>query len=140
MLAIQMAQQTITIKLQLVQPLVAGGRYLNERSELRRNKIRHRDFTRAREVLICLGVMGLQDCTRFGTSFAAVRWTGGRMYAIKSSNEIYHLLQRGGYNTLCGLRVSRVTAVRPHLANKLDTTIEKVCKHCRRINEQDSAK
>ena len=60
------------------------------------------------------------------------------MYAIKLSNEIYHLLQRGGHNTLCGLRVSRATSARPYQANELDAN-ERVCQHCRRINEQDFA-
>lgn len=34
------------------------------------------------------------------------------MYATRLINEIYHLVQRGGQHTLCGLKVSRVTAVR----------------------------
>ena len=61
------------------------------------------------------------------------------MYAIKLSNEIYHLLQRGGNNTFCGLRVSRATSARPQLMNEIDAN-ERVCQHCKRINEQDSAK
>ena len=61
------------------------------------------------------------------------------MYAIKLSHEVYHLLQRSGHDTLCGLRVSRATSAQMQPANELASD-EKVCKHCRRIKEQDTAK
>ena len=65
------------------------------------------------------------------------------MFAVRLSNEIYHLLQRTRpQNTLCGLRVSRMAAARDggmHPAAKVPES-HKVCKHCRRISEQDVVK
>src|SRR6185369_9881483 len=46
--ALQMTQQTITVELQLVQPLFSFGRFFYKRCELRRNKLRHRRLARAR--------------------------------------------------------------------------------------------
>lgn len=63
------------------------------------------------------------------------------MYAIRPINEIYHLVTRGGQNTLCGLRVSRIafdrTGNRLQLVHDIpnDRTI---CKHCERIQGQDT--
>src|SRR5919199_5826536 len=34
------------------------------------------------------------------------------MYAIKITTDVYHLIQRGGQHTLCGLRVSPLISVR----------------------------
>lgn len=62
------------------------------------------------------------------------------MYAIKLSTEVYHLLQRGGQDTLCGLRVSRVSSERNggglQMVGQLPVT-KKICKHCERIRNQD---
>jgi len=61
------------------------------------------------------------------------------MYAIKSTTDVYHLVQRGGQDTLCGLRVSRVSSVRNagglQMVGELPPT-KKVCKHCERIKNQ----
>lgn len=62
------------------------------------------------------------------------------MYAIRTINEIYHLVTRGGQDTLCGLRVSRIAS--DHTGNRLqlvrDLPTEKtICKHCERIKNQD---
>lgn len=62
------------------------------------------------------------------------------MYAIKLTTDVYHLVQRGGQDTFCGLRVSRVSSGRN--AGGLQMVIElpatkKVCKHCERIKNQD---
>jgi len=63
------------------------------------------------------------------------------MYAMKSINEVYHLIQRGGLHTLCGLRLSRVASERNlnrvQLVEGLPAD-KKICKHCERINRQDS--
>lgn len=62
------------------------------------------------------------------------------MYAIKLSTDVYHLVQRGGHDTLCGLRVSRVSSARNtgglQMVGELPVT-KKVCKHCERIKSQD---
>ena len=62
------------------------------------------------------------------------------MYAIKLTTDVYHLVQRGGQDTLCGLRVSRVSAGRSagglQMVGELPIT-KKVCKHCERIKSQD---
>ena len=62
------------------------------------------------------------------------------MYAIKSTTDVYHLVQRGGQDTFCGLRVSRVSSVRNagglQRVGELPAT-KKVCKHCERIKNQD---
>ena len=62
------------------------------------------------------------------------------MYAIKLSTEVYHLLQRGRQDTLCGLRVSRVSSERNggglQMVGELPIT-KKICKHCERIKGQD---
>jgi len=62
------------------------------------------------------------------------------MYAIRTINHIYHLVTRGGYDTLCGLRVSRIASA--HSGNSLqlvdDLPSERtICKHCERIRNQD---
>lgn len=63
------------------------------------------------------------------------------MYAIRPINEIYHLVTRGGQDTLCGLRVSRISFDRT--GNRLqlvqDLPAERtICKHCERIRNQDN--
>ena len=62
------------------------------------------------------------------------------MYAIKLTTEVYHLVQRGGQDTLCGLRVIRVSSERNggglQMVGELPTT-KKICKHCERIKNQD---
>ena len=62
------------------------------------------------------------------------------MYAIKLTTDVYHLVQRGGQDTLCGLRVSRVSSARNvgglQMVGELPVT-KKVCKHCERIKSQD---
>ena len=62
------------------------------------------------------------------------------MYAIRTLNEIYHLVTRGDQHTLCGLRVSRITSDRN--GNRLQLVSEvpndmAICKHCERIKNQD---
>ena len=62
------------------------------------------------------------------------------MYAIRTMNEIYHLVTRGGQDTVCGLRVNRIAL--DHTGNRLqlvsELPIDKIiCKHCERINSQD---
>lgn len=62
------------------------------------------------------------------------------VYAIRSINEIYHLVTRGGQDTLCGLRVNRVAPDRGGASLQLvsDLPIDKmICKHCERIKGQD---
>jgi hypothetical protein len=63
------------------------------------------------------------------------------MYAIKLTTEVYHLVQRGGQDTLCGLRVSRVSSERNggglQMVGKFPVA-KKICKHCERINNQDN--
>ena len=73
--------------------------------------------------------------------------TGGApvfaMFAIRPINDIYHLVTRGGQDTLCGLKVSRIaydrTGNRLQLVHELpvDRTI---CKHCERIQNQESGR
>lgn len=63
------------------------------------------------------------------------------MYATRLMTEIYHLVQPGGKHTVCGLRISRVTSDRK--ANTLQLVQElpshvTICKHCQRIQGQDS--
>ena len=62
------------------------------------------------------------------------------VYAIKLSTEVYHLVQRGGQDTFCGLRVSRVSSERNggglQMVGELPTA-KKICKHCERIKSQD---
>ena len=62
------------------------------------------------------------------------------MYAIRPINAIYHLVTRGGQDTLCGLRVSRVASYRG--GNILQMVSEMpadrtICKHCERIKNQE---
>jgi hypothetical protein len=63
------------------------------------------------------------------------------MYAIRPINDIYHLVTRGGQDTLCGLRVSRIssdrTGNRLQLINQMPVD-KSICKHCERIKSQDS--
>lgn len=62
------------------------------------------------------------------------------MYATRLVNQIYHLLARNAYQTLCGLRVSRVP-LGTRLPGNLQL-VEKVppsktiCKHCERIRNR----
>ena len=62
------------------------------------------------------------------------------MFAIRPINEIYHLVTRGGQDTLCGLRVSRIafdrTGNRLQLVQELPPN-RTICKHCERIRSQD---
>lgn len=63
------------------------------------------------------------------------------MYAVRPINEIYHVVTRGGQDTLCGLRVSRITSDRT--GNRLQVVHEMpsgrtICKHCERIKRQDA--
>lgn len=63
------------------------------------------------------------------------------MYAIRPINDIYHLVTRGGQDTLCGLRVSRIASDR--MGGRLQLVQElpadkTICKHCQRINNQDN--
>ncbi len=65
------------------------------------------------------------------------------MYAVKLSNEIYHLLPRSRpQDTLCGLSVKRVTSARGDELQPVEEleSQERVCKHCSRINEQEVVK
>ena len=62
------------------------------------------------------------------------------MYATRLMAEIYHLVQPRGQHTLCGLRISRVTAERK--TNTLQLVYDltpnlSICKHCERIQKQD---
>jgi len=55
-------------------------------------------------------------------------------------NGIYHLVTRGGHDTLCGLRVTRIAS--DHAGNVLQVVPElpmgrTICKHCERIKNQD---
>ena len=62
------------------------------------------------------------------------------MYAIRTINEIYHLVTRGGQDTLCGLRVSRISSERTNNSLQLVTNLPTdriMCKHCERIKNQD---
>jgi len=63
------------------------------------------------------------------------------MYAIRPINDIYHLVTRGGQDTLCGLRVSRIsfdrTGNRLQLVQELPSE-RTICKHCERIKNQDN--
>lgn len=62
------------------------------------------------------------------------------MYATRILTDIYHLVQRRGEHTLCGLRISRVQS--KQVANTLQLINEltpelTICKHCQRIRGQD---
>jgi hypothetical protein len=62
------------------------------------------------------------------------------MYAIRTMNDIYHLVTRGGQDTLCGLRVIRIAS--DYTGSRLqlvpDLPVERtICKHCERIKNQD---
>jgi hypothetical protein len=63
------------------------------------------------------------------------------MYAIRPINEIYHVVIRGGQDTLCGLRVNRIAydgrGNRLQLVNELPLG-RTICKHCERIQNQES--
>lgn len=62
-------------------------------------------------------------------------------YAIRPINEIYHLVTRGGQNTMCGLRVSRIISDRPGSRLQLVPEVPSgrtICKHCYRIQRQDA--
>jgi len=63
------------------------------------------------------------------------------MYAIRTMKEIYHLVTRGGYDTLCGLRVSRISSDRTNNGLQLVSNLPSdkiMCKHCERIKNQDA--
>ena len=73
---------------------------------------------------------------------ANVRLRVDAMYAIKITTDVYHLVQRDGQNTLCGLRLTRIVSERN--AGRLQMVDEvplekKICKHCERIRSQDAA-
>lgn len=59
------------------------------------------------------------------------------MYATKLLNNIYHLMQPGSNNTLCGLRVSRVPmgAKLPGNLQLVENVPDNkaICKHCERL-------
>jgi hypothetical protein len=62
------------------------------------------------------------------------------MYAIRTINEIYHLVTRGGQDTLCGLRVNRISSDRTNNRLQLVKNLPAdriICKHCERIKNQD---
>jgi len=62
------------------------------------------------------------------------------MYATRLANQIYHLVPANAYNTLCGLRISRLP-LGANLPGNLQL-VEKVpaskiiCKHCERIEDR----
>lgn len=63
------------------------------------------------------------------------------MYAIRPINEIYHLVTRSGRDTVCGLRVLRIAS--DGSGNILQLVKEfpdgkTICKHCERINSQET--
>ena len=63
------------------------------------------------------------------------------MYAIRAVNEIYHVVTRGGQQTLCGLRVSRIKLARNGHSLQLVHEIpadKAMCKHCERIKGQEN--
>lgn len=63
------------------------------------------------------------------------------MYAIRPINDIYHLVTRGGQDTLCGLKVSRIASDRTGSRLQLVDEFPHeriICKHCERIQNQDS--
>lgn len=61
-------------------------------------------------------------------------------YATRVMTDIYHLVEPGGQQTLCGLRVSRLSSERRgntlQLVTKLPGNLT-ICKHCERITKQD---
>jgi len=62
------------------------------------------------------------------------------MYATRMMSEIYHLVQRSGQHTLCGLRISRVMSERKTTMLQLVPEMQPdlaICKHCKRIRQQD---
>jgi len=64
------------------------------------------------------------------------------MYAIRPINDIYHVVTCSGQDTLCGLRVSRITFDRT--GNRLQLVNEEpvgrsICKHCERIKSQETS-
>jgi len=62
-------------------------------------------------------------------------------YATRVITDIFHLVQPSGQQTLCGLRISRVTSERKantlQLINQLQPNLA-ICKHCERIRGQDA--
>jgi len=63
------------------------------------------------------------------------------MYAVKTINEIYHLVQRGGRHTVCGLRISPIASQQNVAMLQIVDVVsgeKKICKHCERISKQDS--
>ncbi len=62
------------------------------------------------------------------------------MYATRMMSDIYHLVQPSGQHTLCGLRISRVMSERKtgmlQLVPEMHSDLA-ICKHCKRIREQD---
>jgi hypothetical protein len=62
------------------------------------------------------------------------------MYATRMMSDIYHLVQPRGQHTLCGLRISRVMSERKTSMLQLKDEMQpdlSICKHCKRIREQD---
>jgi len=63
------------------------------------------------------------------------------MYATRILTEIYHLVLPGGLTTLCGLRISRVMSERKTNTLQLVSDVSEnltICKHCQRIQRQDT--
>jgi hypothetical protein len=135
-----------------MEPLIARRGLCDQCSELRRNKIGQRGFSRAREILDLFRNHGFTDCTSFGTVIAAIEETERHvchltgmmqltgMYAIKLANKIYHLLQREAAHTICGLRINRVRARGGARKTVDEVGQETICKNCKRINDQEPEK
>jgi len=63
------------------------------------------------------------------------------MYATRMMSDIYHLVQPSGQHTLCGLRISRMLSERKtsmlQLVDEMQQPDLSICKHCKRIRQQD---
>jgi hypothetical protein len=56
------------------------------------------------------------------------------MYASGSDSEIYHLVVRDEFETLCGLRISRLQSQHAlHIVTDVSSSV--ICKHCARIGK-----
>src|ERR1700752_52076 len=83
MAALHMTQQTITIELQLMKPLVTFRRFRNESRQLRRHKLGHCNLPCTRKILNLFGVHcgGTQvartyvRCTRRNSSTRSITWS-----------------------------------------------------------------
>jgi hypothetical protein len=57
------------------------------------------------------------------------------MYASGADSEIYHLVVRDEFETLCGLRVSRLRSQHAlHIVEDVSSSV--ICKHCARIGKE----